>query len=155
MNEAVAISEKRLGRVTSFKYLGTIISDGGSKPEMLSRITQTASAMAKLKPLWNDKNILLGSKIKLMRTLAISISRLFLYACETWTLTADLERRIQALELRCFRKILNISYKDHVTNEENSGSERLEECTLTIVEQNGTALEDMLVDLHGTIGAVW
>ncbi|XP_072042720.1 uncharacterized protein [Amphiura filiformis] len=50
-----------------------------------------------------------------MRTLAISI---FLYACETWTLTADLERRIQALELRCFRKILSISYKDHVTNEE-------------------------------------
>ena len=28
------------------------------------------------------------------------------------------ERRIQAMEMRCYRKILNISYKDHVTNEE-------------------------------------
>ena len=27
-------------------------------------------------------------------------------------------RRIQAVEMRCYRKILHISYKDHVTNEE-------------------------------------
>ena len=50
-----------------------------------------------------------------MRSLVTSI---FLYACESWTLTAELKRRIQAKEMRCYRKILNISYKDHVTNEE-------------------------------------
>ena len=42
----------------------------------------------------------------------------FLYACETWTLTAELQRRVQAMEMRCYRKILCISHKDHVTNEE-------------------------------------
>ena len=30
----------------------------------------------------------------------------------------DIERRIQALEMRCFRKLLGISYRDHITNEE-------------------------------------
>ena len=50
-----------------------------------------------------------------MRSLVISI---FLYACESWTLTADTERRIRALEMRCFRKLLNINYSDHITNEE-------------------------------------
>ena len=50
-----------------------------------------------------------------MRTLILFI---FLYACESWTVTAEIERRIQALEMRCYRRILNISYKDHVTNEE-------------------------------------
>ena len=34
------------------------------------------------------------------------------------TLTAELQRRIQAMEMRCYRTILRISYKDHVTNEE-------------------------------------
>ena len=43
---------------------------------------------------------------------------IFLYACESWTLTAELQRRIQAMEMRCYRKILHSSYKDHVTNEE-------------------------------------
>ena len=43
---------------------------------------------------------------------------IFLYACESWILTAELQRRMQAMEMRCYRKILHISYKDHVTHEE-------------------------------------
>ena len=46
------------------------------------------------------------------------VTSIFLYACESWTLTAELQRRIQAMEIRCCCKILHISYKDHVTNEE-------------------------------------
>ena len=42
------------------------------------------------------------------------ILSIFLYA----SLTAELERSIQTLEMRCYRRLLNISYKDHVTNEE-------------------------------------
>ena len=37
---------------------------------------------------------------------------------ESWTLTAELQRRLQAMEMRCYRKILRMSYKDHITNEE-------------------------------------
>ena len=50
-----------------------------------------------------------------MHSLVISI---FLYAYESWTLTAELEKRPQALEMRCYRKLLNISYRYRVTNEE-------------------------------------
>ena len=46
-----------------------------------------------------------------MRSIVTSI---FLYAYESWTLTAQLQRRIQAMKMRCY----HISYKDHVTNEE-------------------------------------
>ena len=48
------------------------------------------------------------------------VTSIFLYACEWWTLTAELQRRIQlqAMEMRCYRKILHISYKDHVTSKE-------------------------------------
>ena len=46
------------------------------------------------------------------------VTSIFLYVCESWTLTAELQRRIQAMEMRCYRKILRVSYKDHVTNEE-------------------------------------
>ena len=41
-----------------------------------------------------------------------------LYACESWTLTAELERKTQAMEMRCFRRLLGISYRDRITNEE-------------------------------------
>ena len=60
-------------------------------------------------------SISLSSKIRLMRSLVTAI---FLYAYESRTLTLELHRRIQAMEIRCYRKILHISYKDRVTNEE-------------------------------------
>ena len=106
---------QRLETVTSFKYLGSVITDEGSKPEILSRIAQTTAALTSLKPVWIDKSISLSSKIRLMRSL---VTFIFLYACESWTLTAELQRRMQAMERRCYRKILHISYKDHVTKEE-------------------------------------
>ncbi|WP_419585745.1 hypothetical protein, partial [Thiolapillus sp.] len=87
----------------------------GSNPEILSRIAQATAALTRLKPVWIDKSNSLSCKIRLMRSLVTSI---FLYACESWTLTAELQRRIQAMEMRSYRKILHISYKDHVTNEE-------------------------------------
>ena len=111
----IKIKGERLEEVENFKYIGAIISNEGSKPEILSRTAQTTAALSRLKIIWRDKNILLASKVKLMWTLILST---FLYACESWTLTAEIERRIQALEMRCYRRLLNISYKDHATNEE-------------------------------------
>ena len=97
----IKVKGQKLGTVTSFKYLGAVVSDDGSKPEVLSRIAQATAALTKLKPIWRD-NISLGSKVKLMRSFVISI---FLYACESWTLTAELEKSTQAFEMRCYQFI--------------------------------------------------
>ena len=83
--------------------------------EILSRIAQTTAALIRLKPVRNDRSISLSSKIRQMHSLVTSI---FLYACESWTLTAEIQRRTQAMEMRCYRKILHVSYKDHVNSEE-------------------------------------
>ena len=83
-------------------------------PIILARIA--TAALAKLKTIWNDREIPLSSKIRLISSsLVMSI---FLYASESWTLTADTERRIQAMEMRCLRKLLGITYIDHISNEE-------------------------------------
>ena len=69
----IKVKGQKLGTVTSFKYLGAVVSDNGSKPEVLSRITQATAALTKLKPICRDNNISLGSKVKLMRSLVISV----------------------------------------------------------------------------------
>ncbi|GFO45157.1 endonuclease-reverse transcriptase [Plakobranchus ocellatus] len=92
----IKVNGQILERVTKVKYLGSIITDEGSKPEILSRIAQTTAALTKLKPIWNNKNISISSKIRLLRSLVMSI---FLYACESWTLNADIEKRIRAMEM--------------------------------------------------------
>ena len=92
---------QKLETVTSFKYLGSVRTDVGSKPEILSSTAQTTAAFTRLKPVWNERSIPLSSKIRLMRSLVTSI---FLYACASGILTTELQRRIQAMEMRCYRQ---------------------------------------------------
>ena len=46
------------------------------------------------------------------------VTFIFMYACESWTLTPEPQRRIQAMEMGCYRRILHISYKESVINKE-------------------------------------
>ena len=87
----IKVKGQVLGTVTSFKYLGAVVSDDGSRPEVLSGIAQATAALAGLRPIWRDNNISLGSKVRMMRSLVISI---FLYACGSWTLAAGLEKNM-------------------------------------------------------------
>ena len=71
-----------LEEVDSFKYLGSMITkDGGSCKEIKARIGAATSAMAKLKHIWKSKDISLWTKIKLYKTLILSI---LLYMFDTW-----------------------------------------------------------------------
>ena len=90
----ITIQGKTLKTVDYFKYLGAIICDKGSSREVLSTAAQTMAALARLKYIWEDKNINIQHKIRPMRAMVITI---FLYACGTRTLTAELQRRIQSL----------------------------------------------------------
>ena len=69
----IKIKGQRLEEVEN-KYLGAIISNEGSKPEILSRIAQTTTALSRLKIIGRDKNISLASKVKLMRRSSYPLS---------------------------------------------------------------------------------
>ena len=58
----IKVKGQKLGTVTSFKYLVAVVSDDGSKPEILSRIAEASEALSKLKPVWRNNNISLGSR---------------------------------------------------------------------------------------------
>ena len=47
----IKVKGQKLGTVTSFKYHGAVVSDDGSKPEVLSKIAQATAALTKLKPI--------------------------------------------------------------------------------------------------------
>ena len=64
INTEIKVNGQKLETVTSFKYLSSVITDEGSKPEKLSRIAQTTAALTRLKPVWNDRSISLSSRIQ-------------------------------------------------------------------------------------------
>ena len=88
INKVFQVNIQKLETVTSFKYLGLVVSDESSRLDILSRIAQTTGAVTIFKPVWIDRSISFSSKNKtrLLRFLVISI---FLHACASWIHTAE------------------------------------------------------------------
>ena len=63
INTEIKVNGQKLETVISFKYLGSVITDEGSKPEIFSRIAHTTAALTRLKPVWNDRSVSLRYKI--------------------------------------------------------------------------------------------
>ena len=84
----VTMNGQALESVSKFKYLSAIVTDEGSTPEMLSG----NGSGHKLKPMWNDKNVKLRTKVRLLRSPVISI---LLHACEAWQKPSSKERQVQ------------------------------------------------------------
>ena len=50
INTEIKVNGQKLGTITGFKYLGLVITDEGTKPEILFRIAHTTAALTRLKP---------------------------------------------------------------------------------------------------------
>ena len=57
INTVIKVNGQKLETVTSFTYLGSVITDEGSKPEILSTLAQTTVALTRLKPVRNDRSV--------------------------------------------------------------------------------------------------
>ena len=101
-------------RVDNFCYWGSRVYDtGGADQEIRMRIGQGKGAMSKLIKVWKNKNI---SKITKKRLIEALVFPVVMYGCESWRLTAESRRKINAFEMWCWRRMLRISYLEHRTN---------------------------------------
>ena len=65
----------------------------------------------------NGKKLAIQNKLRILTTCVFSV---FLYASETWTLKKTDKKQLLAFEMKCYRRILRISWKDMIRNEDKS-----------------------------------
>jgi len=108
--------EERFGVVNEFKYLGGILTvDGSPQCDVLRRIGLAGQRFAAMKKLLTAEDCPLKLRVRVLASAVFSIA---LYSCESWVLTPSLERKIDSFQLRCLRRLLKLSYLEHVRNEE-------------------------------------
>ena len=82
----------------------------------LVRIGKASTAMARLATrVWDNSMLTTNSKMKVYQ---VCMHSTLLCGSETWTLYTRQERRLNTFHLRCLRRILDISWQDHVSNKE-------------------------------------
>ena len=71
INTEIKVNGQKLKKVTNFKYSGSVVSDDGSKPEILSRIAHTTAALTKLKTKtsWSHTRTMLPTKKSVLRSI--------------------------------------------------------------------------------------
>ena len=96
------IDDAHIEIVESFIFLGSQITrNGGSDGEIRRRIGLARTTMKKLTHMIKNNDLTLNTKIRLVNTLIFSV---FLYGCEKWTIRKIERKKIDALELWCWRK---------------------------------------------------
>ena len=100
-----------------FTYLGSNISSKLSlDTELNMRIGKASAAMARvIKRVWENTMLTIKTKTQVYQACVLST---LLYGSESWTLYTQQERRLNTSHLRCLRRILGISWQDHIPNTE-------------------------------------
>nr|XP_049699970.1 uncharacterized protein LOC126055306 [Helicoverpa armigera] len=112
----ISLDGSPLEVVENFCYLGSTVTNNLClDAEINSRIGKASTMFGKLSArVWHNKYLTVKTKIIIYQTCILSI---LLYGAETWTSYAKQERRLNNFHMRCLRRILDISWKDRVTNE--------------------------------------
>ena len=101
--------------VTSFVYLGSVVSiDGGSDEDIKVRINKARVAFNTLRKVWSSHVISRRTKFRIFNT---NVKAVLLYGSETWRTTKQTSQKLQTFVNKCLRRILKISWTDRVTNE--------------------------------------
>ena len=96
-NTLIQIAEQNIEDVESFIYLGNIISKTwGNGEDIKSRIGKARDVFFTLKPVWNNMNILLKTKLTIFNSNVKSVNDL-LYGSETWKHTKALDSKLQVV----------------------------------------------------------
>jgi len=112
----IVLNNQQLQQVDKFKYLGaTLTSDGRSIDEIKIRIAQAKAAFADLNKILTSNRISIETR---RRVLGSCILPILQYGSEAWNINRIAENTINAAEMWFYRRMLRISYEDHITNEE-------------------------------------
>ena len=92
--------------VSDFIVLGSkITADGDCSHEIKRRLLLRRKVMTNLDSILKTRNITLPTKVRLVKAMVFPVVT---YGCESWTVKKAEHRRIDAFELRCWRRLLSL-----------------------------------------------
>ena len=111
------INGDEIKQVTSFKYLGSILSDKHNiDEEICNRINQASVAYGRLRNrVFQNDNLKLNTKITVYTAVCITT---LLYGAETWTTYRRHIKQLETFHIRSLQRILKLTWRDKIPHTE-------------------------------------
>ena len=114
-NITISIDDKHLKQANEFTYLGSIISsEGKNSKEIQNRCNKTYQILGQMTRNFKNKIVNIDTNVALYKIIIIPS---LCYQCQTWTMTAQDKRKIVTGEITCLRRILGVSLRDRIRND--------------------------------------
>src|SRR5574337_680693 len=101
--------------VSDFIFLGSKITTyGDCSHEIKRRLLLGREVMANLDSIFKSRDITLPTKFRLVKAMVFPV---VMYGCESWTVKKAEQRRIDAFELWCWRRLLRVPWTARRSNQ--------------------------------------
>ena len=91
-----------------------ITADGDCTHEIKRRLLLGRKVMTNLDSIFKSRDITLSTKVRLVKAMVFPV---VMYGCESWTVKKAEPRRIDAFELRCWRRLLRVPWTARRSNQ--------------------------------------
>ena len=105
---------KQRKRCQTFFFNSKITADGDCSHEIKRCLLLRREVMTNLDSLLKNKDITLPTKVCLVKAMVFPV---VMYGCESWTAKKAEHRRIDAFELRCWRRLLRVPWTGRRSNQ--------------------------------------
>ena len=95
------------GKQTLFFLGSEITADGDCSHEIKRHLLLGRKVMTDVDSIFKSRDITLPTKVRLVKAMVFPVVK---YGCECWTTKNAECRRIDAFELRCWRRLLTVPY---------------------------------------------
>ena len=101
--------------VTDFIFLGSkITADGDCSHEIKRRLLLGRKVRTNLDSIFKSRDITLLTKVRLVKAMVFPV---VMYECESWTVKKAERRRIDAVEVWCWRRLLRVPWTTRRSNQ--------------------------------------
>ena len=101
--------------VSDFVFLGSkITGDGDCSHEIKRHLLLGRTAMTNLDSILKSRDVTLPTKVHLVKAMVFPV---VMYGCESWTVKKAKRWEIDALELRCWRRLLRVPWTARRSNQ--------------------------------------
>ena len=101
--------------VSDFIFLASkITADGDCSHEIKRRLLLGRKAMTNLDSILTSRDITFSTKVRLVKATVFPV---VMYGCESWTIKKAECQRIDAFELRCWRRLLRVPWTARRSNQ--------------------------------------
>ena len=106
---------EKVEAVTDFIFLvSKIVADGNCSHEIKRCLLPGRKTMTNLDSILKSRDITLPTKVHLVKTMVFLV---VMYGCESWIIKKAEHQKIDAFELRCWRRLLRVPWTARRSNQ--------------------------------------